>query len=412
MIMMALGFASSPRSTFVKPITEQLGLERGLYSVSDSFRYAATSIMNFFFGALIVRFGARKLVGFGFFSLILYNLISAVATSYWHFYVSAVFLGIGLSWTTTTIVAHIVETWFTNDKGTIMGVILAANGLGGVFSENIITRIVFGADGSIPYADAKWRLAFIVVTLVLVVVGIFVCSFLRNKPSELHLEPLGKDKPSIKKKRGADWEGYSMAQILKKPYFYVSAVCVFLTGFVLQSLHSAAKPHMQDVGLSNEFIITAFSAFYIILMASKIAAGYAFDRFGIRPVFLICCVSGLIALLSSIFVTPEHSFFAYFYVLFCPLALPLETIMIPLLVAEMYGKKAYTKIMGYFLGLNVAGYAFGSPMAHMVFDMTGSYHVAFYILSAILLMVTILTQITFLIAKRDRAEFERNAISA
>ena len=40
----------------------------------------------------------------------------------------------------------------------------------------------FGADGSIPYADAKWRLAFIVVTLVLVVVGIFVCSFLSFEP--------------------------------------------------------------------------------------------------------------------------------------------------------------------------------------------------------------------------------------
>ncbi len=69
MVFTGLGFCSSTRSLFVVPVTEALGVERSLYSFNDTFRYVATAIVNIFFGSLINKFGAKKLICAGFISL-------------------------------------------------------------------------------------------------------------------------------------------------------------------------------------------------------------------------------------------------------------------------------------------------------------------------------------------------------
>ena len=49
----------------------------------------------------------------------------ALADNIWLFYVGGFFLGVGLSWTTTTMVGYIVGKWCKKNRGTVMGFILA-----------------------------------------------------------------------------------------------------------------------------------------------------------------------------------------------------------------------------------------------------------------------------------------------
>ena len=97
MVFISLGFNSSIKSNYLKAITDQLDLKRSLFSLGDTLRFAVTAILNIFFGSLVMRFGARKLVGAGFLSLMAYCLISAFGTTYWHFYVATIFLGSGIA---------------------------------------------------------------------------------------------------------------------------------------------------------------------------------------------------------------------------------------------------------------------------------------------------------------------------
>ena len=71
MVMISLGFASSTKSLFPDVMAEDLGVERSLVSIGDSCRYIATAIINIFFGTLIAKFGPKKLICAGFFSLML-----------------------------------------------------------------------------------------------------------------------------------------------------------------------------------------------------------------------------------------------------------------------------------------------------------------------------------------------------
>lgn len=401
MIMITLGFGSSQKGTYLKAVTEQLGLERGRFAVGDALRFIVTAVLNFFFGALVKRLKARKMVALGFLALIAYALVNATATTYWQFYLGGALLGTGLAWTTTTVVGYITENWFTNNKGTMMGIILAANGLGGFLSEPVITKIIYGADGSLSEMDSRWRLAYFVTAGLLAVTAAVVVLLIRDRPEDKGLEPLGQDIKK-QKKRGMSWSGYEMKEVLKKPYFYISGLCVFAIGFVLQSMTSTAKPHMYDIGLTKDFVIRVFMLHSLTLMVAKMAFGAMFDRFGIRISFGLCTLAATVALLSVSLITPERGYLAYVYSIISSFGLPLETVMIPLLVSQLFGRRAFSHIMGYYLALNCLGYAVGVVTTNLAFDAMGTYRPMLIVLTAIMIGAGLVSQFSILLADRDR----------
>lgn len=422
MVFISLGFGSSTKGTYLKAVCDELGFERSLFSVNDSLRFITTSVLNFFFGSIVMKLGPRKMVCLGFIFLISSFTIYSFATQLWQFYIGGAFLGAGICWTTTTIVGYIVEKWFTNGKGTIMGIILAANGFGGVVSENVITRIVYetnleAADASVftrivtffanIFGVSGWRLAYRISALLFLITAVVVVILLRGQPSDMGLKPLGEDK--IKKaKRGLNWTGYDMKIIIKKPYFYISGICVFIMGFILQSMTNVSKSHMLDNGLSTEYIVAVFSVHALILAFSKILCGFIFDRSGIRISFGFCCVCAVVATTSLAFITSDSRFLPWVYSIISAFGLPLETVMIPLLVSHMFGQKSYARVMGYYLALNTLGYACGAPLTNLFYDIFGTYRGILIILTAVMPVASVVAQFSIRAADQDRHAFLEN----
>ena len=104
MVFVGLGFCSTAKTIYFAPITEALGFFRSSFSINDSCRYITTAILNIFFGALVERFGTKKLIIAGMMSLIISSLLYSAATTLFVFYLGGVFLGIGVAWTTTSMV--------------------------------------------------------------------------------------------------------------------------------------------------------------------------------------------------------------------------------------------------------------------------------------------------------------------
>ena len=407
MVMVALGFGSSTKGTYLTAITEDLGLKRGLFTINDSMRYITTSILSFFFGSIVLKLGPRKMAGFGFFFLVASFSVYAAANTYWQFYIGGALLGAGMAWTTTTVVGYIVEKWFTNDKGTIMGIILAANGLGGVISEFVITKIIYGADGTLTASQSHWRKAYIITAVLFAIVGVIAVLFLRNTPQEMGLEPLGQGKQK-KAKRGLNWEGYEMKDILRMPCFYVSAVCVFVTGFTLQSMSNMAKPYMYDLGISKEYVIFVFSAHALFLALAKIASGISYDHFGIRITFGACSIAAVTSLIALSLTTGDSKGTLWFYRIISAFAMPLETVIIPLLVSQMFGSKSFAKVMGYYLAINTLGYACGVPVVNTAYDIMGTYKYMIIALCFIMATSSIVAQFSMADADKKRIAFLNN----
>ena len=260
MIMFGLGMWAS-KSLFVVPISSALGISRSVYSITDTMRYASTAIVNIFFGALVGKFGAKKLICAGFICLIGSALLYAFANGVIVLYLGGVLLGVGLSWTGTTVIGYIINKTVKNNRGTIMGLILAANGVGGAIAAQVIN--IFLKDTADTFA---YRKAFYMMAIVFAVVMVLLLLFLK--------EPKGTAEPQAKKKgRGTGWIGVEYRTAVKKPYFVGAAICIFFTGMVLQGVTGVNAAHMKDVGLSQEFIGVISSVSLVALAAFKFLNG-------------------------------------------------------------------------------------------------------------------------------------------
>ena len=397
MVCTCLGFCSSGRTLYLTPITAALSIPRGLFSLNDTFRYVTTSVVNLFFGALVTRFGTKKLICGGFVCLIAFALINSAATSLVGFYIAGILLGIGLTFTGTTMVSVVINKCCTKNKSTLTGAVLAANGIGSAIAVQILSPIIFREGDPFGYR-ASYRL----VALILAAVLVLVLVFYRNPQAEAgDGATAAKGKKKI---RGTGWVGMEYGEVIRKPYFYVALVCMFLTGTVLQGLNGIAAPHLYDIGFDTAYVAALVSLAGVLLTASKFLTGFLYDRLGMKIAMNIALVSAFFAITMLSFIENNRlgEILAMVRVFFNAFALPLETVMLPIFAVEFFGNKAFDRLIGIFVSVSTAGFAIGSPLGNLFYDVCGDYKLAFIVFGVLMLAVAVMLQFVLRAANRDK----------
>lgn len=400
MVMISLGFTSSTKSLFPKEIAKDLGVERSLVAITESCRYIATAVVNIFFGALVAKFGPKKLICSGFVFLIASMTLYAYGTNLFVIYLAGVLLGIGLSFTATTMVGYIVGMWCSENKGTIMGAVLASNGIGGAIAIKIAGSLID------PDVIGSYRNAYRMIAIVLFVTLIILLVFLKDKPKDSKTVPQNSAKKA--KKRGRDWTGIDIKDAYRKFYFWGILVCVFFCGVIIQGTHGIVQMHFTDVGIDYNKVLNLMSYSSLILATSKFLIGFIYDRCGLRITASIC-VS--IAILSTFILAVVKGgtvgfVLAVIYTFISPFAMPLETVMLPIYTSDLFGKKSYPKILGLMVSVNTAGYAVGSPMMNLCYDIFGSYAPALFLVASIMTAVFVLLQVVITLSHREQRKVE------
>lgn len=386
MVFFCLGFCSGNKGMYLSAITEALGIKRSLFSINDSCRHIATAIINLFFGTLVARFGIRKMVGFGFVSLTASMLTYAFAENIFVFYIGGALLGIGLAFTTTTIAGSIVRRWFKKDVGRYTGIVFAANGIGTAVAAQILSPII-----NDPQNPFGYRKSYILVAVLMLVLGIIAVVFLRDHPKNEEMVAVDTSK---KKARGVSWSGTPFDVVKRRPYFWLSAICVFLTGFILQGIGGVYVAHMKDVGIDAGYVATVASVYALTLTVSKLLIGMLYDRYGLRLIMIMCQLSAVVAyaLLAFLDASATGLVLAILFGVLYAIALPLETIVIPLITNELFGAASFDKILGIMAAMNYSGYAVSSPLVNLSFDMFGSYKPVLLLFSALMIPICIVFQ--------------------
>lgn len=401
MVATSLGLCSSGRNLYLTAITDALNIPRGAFSLTNTIRFFTTTVVNLFFGKLVSKFGPKKLICAGFVSMICFALINSIASNLFVFYIGSLFLGVGISWTGTTMASAIVNRWCKTNKGTITGAILAANGIGGAIAVQIITPIIFEEGNPFGY-----RTSYRMVAAVLAVMLVLVILLFRDKPKGDTSETVIQKKK--RKARGTGWIGMEFSKAVKKPYFYIAILCMFFTGMALQGLGGISYPHMYDLGLDVAFVANISSISSILLTVSKFSTGFMYDKLGMKLSMNICFFCAFVSITGLVLITntPIGRTIAFIRGIFSSFALPLETVMLPLFAMELFGNKEYEKFVGIFASASTAGFAIGSPFGNVCYDLMGNYNLAFYVFGAMLIFVTVAMQFVLRAANRDRKEIE------
>jgi hypothetical protein len=120
-------------------------------------RFITTSITSLFFGFFVAKLGEKKMVVLGMLSLVTSMLCYAVAPNVWVVYLGGMFLGLGLSWTSTTMVGYVVNKWNKKNKGTFVEAdlfpIVTQDEVKSLSADEINDRIA----KAFEYDDYRWQ---------------------------------------------------------------------------------------------------------------------------------------------------------------------------------------------------------------------------------------------------------------
>ena len=394
MEFLCLGFCSSNVGLYTVPITNALGIDRLAYSYWNSIRYAVQVFVALSFGSFINRFGIKKMVFCGLLSLIGATVLRATGTHLLHFYLAGALHGFGIVYVGSTMAGAIVRRWFHQDIGKYTGIVMSANGIGGAIAAQIISPII--NNGEI----FGYRKAYLLSAVIALAISVFILILLREKPAGSPVITNTQKKP-----RGALWVGMDYAVVKKKAYFFIAALLIFLTGISLQSIGSITIVYMTDLGISPAFIAATVTVSSLVLTCSKLLIGTTYDKWGLRVALLTCQFSALSTfVLQGLLTNSTWGLVLAMTATVCSsIALPLETVMIPLLTNDLFGSASYNKVLGVFMAMNSLGLCLGSPMGELFRRITGDYRLCFWTFSIIMAAVIISFQFIIQTAQKDKA---------
>ena len=118
--MFGTGLVNNSSGQFLRPLTEALNITRAeanLYSSCMTITMIivipmVTKIFKVIKPRIVSTFGVFCVAG-GWFCI-------SFAQSKWHLYICAVVIGVGLSFTATSMVTMIISNWFVKNKGCLL----------------------------------------------------------------------------------------------------------------------------------------------------------------------------------------------------------------------------------------------------------------------------------------------------
>ena len=400
MEFLCLGFCSSNVGLFTVPITDALHIDRITYSYWSSIRYVVQVFVALYFGTIVNRFGIKKMVLVGLCALIGATALRAVGTNVLYFYIAGALHGVGIGFVGGTMAGAIVRRWFKQDIGKYTGIVMSANGIGGATAAQVISPIINSGE------TFGYRKAYLLTAVITLAISVIILIFLRDNPSD---GPVVAGKQKKMPKKGALWVGIEYEVVKKKAYFYIAAALIFLTGISLQSIGSITIVYMTDLGISPAFIATLSTVASLTLTFSKLLIGATYDKWGLRVALLMCQIAAIATFILKGMLTnsPIGLVFATAATVLSSIALPLETVMIPLMTNDLFGSASYSKVLGIFMAMNSLGLCLGSPLGELFRKISGDYRSCFWFFSIVLVIVIVSFQ--FILRSANK---QRNAILA
>ena len=379
--LMGLGYAPlvSCASLFISPVTEDLGFARGAYTITTSIASLMMAFMSPVIGKLMAGKDMRKTIVICTILNCLVYLFYSMSSQLWQFYLTAMLVGITECGCTMVPVSCLITNWFKKARGTAISIALAGSGIGGAIISPILTMVI---------QNMGWRPAFVIFGIVMIVVEVPVALFLmRPRPEDMNLQPYGADENAPQDVEHKDDDGVPLSALKKYPFFWIYWVGMFVMGLVgFGSLGQLAASLTDAYG--QGFFAMIISFFLLLLTPAKISLGWVYDKIG--PKFGTIYVMGFFAIALAMLLITNSTTLMWVMAIFYSIGICSGTVTPPVVTAATFGSKYYGEIYGFVNFGVMAGGALGAPVVAAVYDLAGSYDVAWVACSILCIVSTVL----------------------
>jgi len=163
------GIGANFASVFIAPVCESMEISRTDFSLAYSMKSLAALTVCFFSGSIFNRLGYRKSAFFGLCCAAGGYLLFAFTKNLGITYLACFIIGSSYGLCATNGVTRIISDWFIRYRGTVLGLVTAASGLGGSLFCFLQTTVI---------EKASWQIALALSAAILVVLAIAVVAVL------------------------------------------------------------------------------------------------------------------------------------------------------------------------------------------------------------------------------------------
>jgi MFS family permease len=378
---------SSTLSIFLKPVTEDLGVSRGAFSLVRTGEILIAALIAPIAGPFIDRGGARKLIVTGAIIASLGYILLSRVQEFWQFFLIRCTLVVaGDTLMGALVVMVIISRWFVRKRGRAIAIANLGTGVAKVTMPLIAAALFV----SVGWRDS-WAL-FGIFTF-LVVVGPAL-ALVRNSPEEMGLRPDGdpesRSAPSAASTAaasrvllGADVP-WTRAEALRTRAFWLLGVTFGIANVGIAGLNLHIFSFVTDLGHPAITAATVMSTVAFTQLGSTMFWGLLAERIDIRKAamvqFLTQAVGLVLALISAHLALIYVGFFIY------GIGLGGSFLLREVVWANFFGRISLGTVRGMGVFLTNIFAACGAPFFGFLFDATGG-----YMLSFVLFIIALLT---------------------
>jgi MFS family permease len=175
----------------------------------------------------------------------------------------------------------------------------------------------------------------------------------------------------------SDMAGLSLREAVRTAQLWILFVIYVFAGFFVQVIIAHVVIHATGLGIPALSAASVLSVAGMGSLVGRIMGGGVSDRFGNRPAMiaaLILAGAGFLWLLVA-----RELWMLYIFAMIFGIAYGEILCMMSLLPAEVFGLRSQGVILGIILFASTIGGSIGPIVAGRIFDMTGSYQIAFMI---------------------------------
>jgi MFS family permease len=376
-ITVGIGLYAPP--VFLVPLQEHFGWSRAAIASGSAVAAVVSGMVSPLVGAWIDKYGSRKVMTFGALLMGSAFLLLSVMGALWELYALNALAAVGITCCAWIPTQTLISNWFNKKRGLAMGVTLTGIGFGGLVMAPLAGLLI---------AWLGWRLAFAALgATILIVVATVVLAIVRSRPAEIGLLPDGEAAASAGltgTSAGAELtSGIELGQAVRTGAFWTLASVHFLWTFASLSILGHLVAHLRDVGFASAAAAAALGLTVGASVAGRVVIGYFADSASKRDIMTAALAFS--ALSTVLLLSVQSGGALPLFVVTYGFALGGIAVLFPLLVGECFGLFAFGKILGLVMIAATLGAAAGPVLTGRVYDVTGSYRLAFMLHVAVFL---------------------------
>jgi sugar phosphate permease len=378
---------SSTLSIFLKPITEELGVTRGAFSLIRTFEIGVAALIVPLLGSWIDRYGGRGILVLGVLMEGAGLLLSSLVQNFWQFVLVRCSLVIAGEALLGSLVINVtIAQWFVRKRGRAMGIANLGTG---------VAKLGIPLVAASLFVLIGWRntwAVFGIIAPLLVVAPALI--FVRRRPEDIGLHPDGEPPApgesleqgnrsgSAPRRDSATESSWTRPEVLRLPAFWLLVITFGIASIGIAGLNLHIFSYVTDIGYSPLIAASFMSTIALTQLGSTLPWGILADRYDVRKVscfqFLIQCV-GLVVITTSADIRLVYAgFFLY------GTGLAGSFVLREVIWANFFGRTSLGTVRGLSLFFSHLFAASGAPFFGFLHDRTGSYNSSFTIFSCAL----------------------------